>query len=237
VNLHSASRLLYTVHALFFCGFSSLAQPHSDSLTHPADSYPVDFYKQKLGPSAKIFNGREYKPYRAARDETPYLFLQWTIADLEYDGQLYGPVPILFDLSSSAVVINYRGGFLQLVKEKLSQFTVKGRKFVFLHPAGLSAGFYELLYDGNSKVYSLRQKQFKERITGMEIIREFEEQVRFYVMIANELHSIKSKKDLLELFPNQIQAVKTYIRKNNLRFKKHFESDLIAVSMYCDRLE
>jgi hypothetical protein len=192
---------------------------------------------EKLGPNRKFFNGREYIPYRTARDETPYLFLQWTVADLEYDGQQYGPVPILFDLSSSAVIINYRGGFLQLVKERLSHFTIQGRKFVFLHPVGLSAGFYELLYDGNMKVYSHRQKKFKERISGMEIIREFEEQDRFYVMMANEPHSIKSKKDLLELFPGQQQTLNTYIRKKNLRFKKHFESDLIALAIFCDRLE
>src|SRR5882672_727258 len=188
MNLRRASRSLCIVHALlFFCGFNSFAQPHSDSLTYMADSYPVDFYKKKLGPNAKFFNGREYIPYRTAKDETPYLFLQWTIADLEYDGQPYGSVPILVDLSSSAVIINYRGGLLQLVKERLSHFTVQGRKFISLHPAGLSAGFYELLYDGNIKVYSHRQKKYKERITGMEIIREFEEQSRFYVMMANEL--------------------------------------------------
>ena len=238
MNLYSASRSLCTVHALlFFCGFNSLAQPHSDALTPMADSYPVDFYKKKLGPSAKFFNGREYKPYQAARDETPYLFSQWAIADLEYDGQQYGSVPILLDLRSNAVIINYRDGFLQLVKEKLTQFTVNGRKFVFLHPAGLSADFYELLYDGNIKIYSHRQKKFKEQITGMEIIREFEEQVLLYVIVAGELHGIKNKKDFLDLFPNQLQTLKTYMRKKKLRFNKNIEKDLIALSMFCDQLE
>jgi hypothetical protein len=71
----------------------------------------------------------------------------------------------------------------------------------------------------------------------MDLIHEFEEQVQFYIMSANSLYNINSKKDILDLFPNQAQTLKTHMRKNNLRFKKHFESDLVALSLFYDRLD
>jgi hypothetical protein len=221
---------------VFFLSFSSIAQPLSDSLIHVADLYPVAFYGKKLEPSAKFFNGREYRPYQAAKNETPYLFSEWVEADLEYDEQHYGPVPIMLDLRTNAVIINYRSGLLQLVKERLSKVIIKDRAFVLLHPAGLSADFYELLYDGNIKVYSHRQKKIKEWIDGMNIVREFEEFVQFYVMIKNDMHGIKSKNDFLELFTDRGPQLKEHIGKKKLRFKKDFEKDLIELSMFCDRL-
>jgi hypothetical protein len=128
-------------------------------------------------------------------------------------------------------------GYLQLVKEKLSHFVIKGRTFVFLRPAGLSADFYELLYKGKVEVYSHRQRKAQERIDGMNIFREFEEHVQYYVMVKNDLHAIKNKNDFLELFPKQIPQLKAHITKEKLRFKKNFEKDLIVLSEFGDRLE
>jgi len=74
-------------------------------------------------------------------------------------------------------------------------------------------------------------------IKAMEIIRKFEEQVHYYVMMSNELLIVNNKKDLLDLFPKQVPAAKTYIHQHNLRFKKHFESDLIELAGFFDRSE
>ncbi|MBS1505089.1 MAG: hypothetical protein JSS79_00470 [Bacteroidetes bacterium] len=237
MNFRSAFQFICTVQAfLFFSRTNLLAQTHSDTFTSVAESYPVEFYKTKIGPAAKLYNGKEYRPYRARKGETPYLFQRWEKANLEYDGQLYSNVPIMIDLSRSVVIMNYKGGFLQLINEKISHFTVKGRKFVSLHPIGLPTGFYELLYDGNSKVYSLRQRQLQERQWGMEITWEFVEQVSYFIAGSDKLQSVSGNIDVVSLFPGQTQALKTYMRKNNLRFKKHFERDLIAVATYYDQL-
>ncbi|HCW07938.1 MAG TPA: hypothetical protein DGG95_11310 [Cytophagales bacterium] len=237
MNLRGTFRLFCLCLALIFiCGFRSLAQLQTDTLIHWVNSFPVEFYKKSLGTSTRLFNGREYKAYHSAKDENPYLFLDWTKADLEYEGQWYNSVPIMVDISNNGVIINYMGGFLQLVKEKLSQFVIKGRKFIFLQPAGLSPGFYELLYEGQLKIYSHRQKKYKEKLTGMEIVREFEDQERFYVMIENQMHVIKNRKDFLALFPAQMLVLKTEARKKGLRFKKNLRTDLIALSIFCDQL-
>jgi hypothetical protein len=143
----------------------------------------------------------------------------------------------MVDLRSGSVIINYKGDLLQLVKERISQFSTKGRKFVLLHPAGMSPDFYELLYEGNIKMYAHRQKKMMEGIDGMTVVREFEEQTWYYAMIKNELHAVRSKNDFLKLFPNQIQQMKAYIGEKKLRFKKSFEKDLLVLSVFCDRLE
>src|SRR6187551_309682 len=148
------------------------------------------FYTQTIQGRAKLYNGSDYLEYKPVGDEHPYYFSDdWTLGTVEYDGEHFEKVPILYDISNDKLVTEhyYTSNKMQLVSELVGAFTVSNHSFVRLienSPKGISikTGFYEILYNGPTAVYAKQTKTRDEKISAEKILEvSFTEKTRYYI--------------------------------------------------------
>jgi hypothetical protein len=189
--------------------------------------------------SSLLFNGKEYLVYRPLEKEHPYLTVNWLKGTVDYDGDHYSDVFLLYDIDADQLITKYLGGDnFRLVKPFIASFTLGNRKFVQLRDSSVKAGFYEILSDHKFKVYAKREKIWHETAAFDQAIRrEFEERTRYLLLINGSFIEVNNKKSLLQVFAPQATALKQFIREKKLKFKSSvFESTLVQTVAFCEQL-
>ncbi len=184
-----------------------------------------------------IYNGREYNEYRPIAEEHPYLFLVWTEGIISYSGKLFEDVPLLYDLSKDAIITEHSNGIeITLIKEKVNYFILNGHRYEFLNASGLASGFYEILYSGGIKIVAKREKSKRERITTHAVSIDFEEKVKYYLLLDGKFSVISSKRSILKLLVAKSPKTKKGMEEEKLDFKSKKEESFISLAKLYDQL-
>jgi hypothetical protein len=190
-----------------------------------------------------LFNGSKYKEPRQTNDDHPfYLTDDWQKANIQYDGFVFYDVDVLYDLLTDKLVIeHYNGEMVELVRQKLKEFAIEGRKFIQpgTAPAGNTlpeAGFYQVLYDGETKCLARWKKIYQQRVETGAVQVYYDEKILYYVLKNNRYWQVKSKKTLLSLLPEQKQNLKQHIKNNNLDFRRSPQEAFKEILTYHDRI-
>ena len=127
-------------------------------------------YTNTIGTNMHLFNGSEYVDYDRRITGNPFFgSLYFTNGSIVYDDISYSDVKMIYDILNDDVVIkNYTGLALLLVKEKISAFNFAGHYFTKIiadsTTSGIKTGFYDVLYDGSTKLLAKRKKELTEKI-------------------------------------------------------------------------
>ncbi len=201
------------------------------------------FYDRTMEGSGHLYNGSEYKEYQPLVDEHPYYLMDdWALGEVTYEGEVFPDVPLLFDIHrGKLVVLNYsNGNKLQLVNALVDAFTLEGHRFINLKQTTdsitMKTGFYEKLYPRKTQVLARRQKEFNEKINGLELTQSFKETTQYYLETRGQFFQITSKRDMIETLANFKKELKSFIRQNKL-FKKDREASIVQVAQYFDTLK
>jgi hypothetical protein len=201
-----------------------------------------EIYNRFIHGQSRLYNGSEYRDYLSRNDEHPYYGIDdWSYGDIVYDDELYKNVPIFYDLSRDKVISEHllNGAKLELVSEKIASFSMAGHTFVRLQKDKnniITTGFYDQLYDGQTKVYARREKMLQQRVESNDIIALFEERNRLLILKDGKYFPVKKKGTVLDVFEDHKQEVKSFINKNKIRFKSSREADIVRVAAYYDTL-
>jgi hypothetical protein len=201
----------------------------------------ISLYTASIQRQSRLYNGTDYIVYLPKYEEHPYFQLDdWTYGSIIYWGELYENVPLLYDLSIDQVVTEHnRGNPIKLIAEKIDGFTMLDHTFVRLERDSnnnISAGFYDRLYDGTSKVYAKHQKAHRETLEAKEVIPRFDESTRYFLYKDGLLHPVKTKGSVIQILEDHKQEVKTYIRKNRIYFKNNRDVAIVRVTEFYDSL-
>jgi hypothetical protein len=100
----------------------------------------------------------------------------------------------------------------------------------------MPAGFYEVLYGGPATVLAKRKKQVQRgvRVEDPYIFKQYDS---YFVKHNGIYRSVAAEKDLLLLFGDRKEVLKTYLRTNNINFKKDNEAGLVKTAAYYDQLK
>jgi hypothetical protein len=224
-----------------FATFESLSQQIDTAFVALAQKKSSGQYTQAIELQSRLYNGHDYVFYIAKDDEHPYFIVDhWAFGSIVYWGELYENVAMLYDLSTDQVITENRSGAtIRLIAEKIESFTIAGHNFVRLRKDDkndISEGFYDLLYAGKLKVYARYFKEYKETLTNREVIPNYEENKRYFVVKDGIFHGVKSKSTLLNILQDHKQELKSFIRKNRISFHTDKESALVRISEYYDSL-
>ena len=211
------------VFLLFFISSGSNAQVRSIDTTTGA---MYRSYMTTVGSGSNLYNGSEYTAYYPQTNGTPF----WDTVGFQkgivsYEGVMYRGIPIAYDLVSNEVIIrDHRQIVIKLDPAKIDFFQVGGHLFVKFEGDEFSQNtlppdIYDLLFDGSMRVYVKRKKQ---------VSRNFSADGRFAFMSFNAYfvykdamyHSISGKKDLLKLFHDKSDAIKTFWKQQKLNYRK-----------------
>ncbi len=198
----------------------------------------VALYTKAMVAQSGIFNGTEYRDYRPLKDELPLFSVDWVDGSVFYEGEVYENIPLLYDLSTDKLITEHYSSRqkIELIDNKIESFSLGEHHFVHLRDDRLRKGFYELVYDGTTKVYMRRQKTLQQSLAGTEIRRNFEEKEFYYIFKKGNYYSVKNKKSVIAVLKDKKSELNQFIAKNHIRFKISREKSIAMVAEYYDRI-
>jgi hypothetical protein len=164
----------------------------------------------------------------------------WVYGSIVYWNELYENVPLLYDIRNDQIITEHnRGNPIKLISEKVQSFALLDHTFVRLNRDSqnkISDGFYDRLYDGQSKVYAKHSKIFRETLEPPRIIPHFDENTRYFLVKDGVFNVVKSKASVLGVFRDRKHDVKNFIRKNRLSFQHNRETAIVRTAAFYDTL-
>jgi hypothetical protein len=204
---------------------------------------PVGHYKDMTIISQNLYNGRLYYVYDARQEEHQFFeSKKWSKGVIFYDGQQYDSIPMLYDIVRDEVIIkHFNGDNLLLQPAKVSYFKTLDHHYqrftsgVDIEP-DMKTGFYDLLYNGESKALVRRTKQRQEKIIDKRIITLFPQKDFYFIRKDGHYHGVRSKKAVLALFPEHQKTLKRALRDQKIHFRKEREKAIAKIVALHDQL-
>lgn len=205
--------------------------------------YAKKVYTSATGPQSHLYNGSAYVDYVQLEEEHPYyLTNDWSTGSIVYENQRYEDVSLMYNIHSDKVICeNHSGALVDLVATKVSFFEYSGHTFQRFtreddSRKAIDEGFYDVLYNGNTKLVVRRVKMFAQTVRSSEIVNEFSLKEHFYLVKNNTFYPIRSKHSVLEILGDQKQNLNQFIHKNKLKFKKTREESFKKLVAFYDTL-
>ncbi len=201
------------------------------------------YYDSTIAGSARIYNGTEYYLKEVQDNDVGfayYLSPDWTKGTVTYDGVRYPSAYLLYDLVSEKVVVEnpYTSSRIELVSDKVSEFTMANHSFVRLvdnsSSVGLPhSGFYEVLYDGKSKVFVKHSKEIVKKLENGAEKRKFNDARKYFIFSRGQYYAVSSKSSVLNVFRDR----KTELRHVALHSGGDRQATIIELATAYDGME
>jgi hypothetical protein len=202
----------------------------------------IKLYEASLKDQQLYLSGGAYVEPPRTDEQHPYFITdEWQIGSIEFDHHLFNNVYLLYDISSDKVLTESPVGNILSLTEKLSSFKFDKYHFVRIvnESVGNSlprTGYYEVLYNGKTRVIARHEKDAQEQIESTQLRFYYSPSNRFFVFKNGKYHSVKSKKSILKLLGEQKHALRSFISRNKIRFRKNQSIALARVAEYYDTI-
>lgn len=221
-----------------FCFSFVHAQTAVADTTSSAVQSVIQQYKNKQGDNLLLYNGIEYARSYLHTTGTPFLFSDsFPAGSVVYDGVSYQNVPLNYDIAGNCVVIKNKDNFLiELVNGKIGSFVLNNRQFVSLTAddlpkSAMSPGIYEV-YDFSPAAVFISYQKVVQRAANAADLDHFTEFREIYLKNGSDIFRIKNNKELLAVFSDQQKAISSYLRQNNLSYKRNPEETVVKAAAY-----
>jgi hypothetical protein len=219
------------------------SEASSNTLSSPPP-LPSAIYQEATILSPHLYNGQRYHIYDSrSKDHQFFQIEDWKQGIIEYDGQRFEAIPMLYDIVKDVIVIKYHGrsGLIQLQSERVKNFAFIDHHFVRIEKneeqeINIPTGFYDLLYNGSTKVLARHVKQRQEQIENNKVNVYFLPKNFFYLQKDGLYYPIHSQKAAFDLFSDQKKALKKHLREQRIKFRKDRENALIQMATQYDKL-
>ncbi len=200
------------------------------SRQHALEQYDTYFENQ-----SRLYNGSQYREPVQTNDTHPFFpHDDWQRADIEYDGLVFKDVDVLYDVHTDKLVIEYfNGNMVELIRDKVKGFTIGSRVYrnfgVDRDPTLPWAGFYEVLLDGEFQCLARRSKEAVQSIEDMTVEITYRDKTAYFVRRDGVYYPVRSKRSLLKLFIDEKSALRHYIKRDRISFKRDPDTALVKV--------
>lgn len=216
------------------------AQINNDIEISPSEKNAISKFVSGIRQQSRIFNGPTYYTYGSKVDGTA-LFLDspFVKGKLVYEHETYDQVPLMYDLYINKLVSINKGSAFSFVSEKVNDFYIEGYHFSYintsLYKTAIPNGFFEVAYEGKSKVLIKRSKKLKFS-TRAETPYYFKVNDEYFLLKDNQLLKIDSESALLSLFKDKKSELKKYLAREKIKFNQDPAKAMVAVTSYYEKL-
>jgi hypothetical protein len=222
----NSQRTLWLLFAFFLSAQVADAQDDSSAETFRSNSLEAAT-SRLIDIQKAIYIGPRYFPYfQKFGKGHPFLpdFSSQT-DEIEYDGVLYRPVDLIYDIFKDQVIIeNPNSERIILLGKKIQRFVIDGKEFQPVDTvSGLTPGFYEILYNNDIALVAKWSKSLRGYL--------WKQKVNYFV-VTDRAYAIDNKSDLLNVFKDKQVDIKNFIRDNKLNFKENNGDDLRRVVQF-----
>lgn len=216
---------------------------HQDSSwVQGAVASAVSQYHEVFPNTVLLYSGLYYIDYDQGVDGFPYFFDEYfTDGSVVVDGRRF-EASIKYDCHKDKLVIDNVFGDLELISQRVEQFEIYGHLFrnirdVSVYDGKLDAGFYDILYEGDIKLYSKRLKSFVEYTSDRVLKREFLTKDRFYLIKDDLVKTVKNKRGVMMVFKDKRSVLKKKLKEAKVNFNHSFEKAVIMTTQLYDELK
>jgi hypothetical protein len=219
---------------------------YGDEQAQKAFSKAVKTYDSYLGKNSFTYTGVSYyDPYGGLKGHPFFYEDYWEPGNVVYDGNAYDSIDMMYDIYKDILTIENFGlnglpSPIQPYGPKVESFQLHGYHFIRLETdtiSNIKEGFYNLMFDGVKTQFIIRRR--KEIVSTNEIhtIREmFVEKDRYYIKKDSLYIQVKKKKSIIKALADQGKEIKSFIRKNGLKFRDNPDDQITKVVTYYDTL-
>jgi hypothetical protein len=202
----------------------------------------IAFYHQSAGDQVRLFNGREYKPYRIAFISGQPFFMseKFAAGSIIYEDVFYDNVQLLYDEVKNMIIVE-TGVRIEMINERIRQFSIAGHSFSRLpqdsatgHPGD---GFYETLYSGKIQLYKIEKKQISEDLSDTEGVRGVVTARKYYyIRKGDQYYPVKSKNSIYDILREKRNELQQFVKRTGLSYRKDPENMLIKIAGFYEQL-
>jgi hypothetical protein len=245
--IDKASCLVFGV-AVFFTGnaFSQITVTDS-TINAIALQNSIHLYHDYLSPETGLYDGSEYPfsvyyPTPITEGDPFFYSTSFDSGVVCYNDIVYNRVPLLYDVIQQELLISDPSGIyiIRLDNSKVKWFSVWGFNFVNIgkeesSATGLSAGYYEVLYNGPSAVYKWVSKIIKQSGATASGLNTYTiNAYKYYIRIGGTFNRVKNKKSLLSVFKRKKKSLQQFLRVKKIKIKKQMDYGLASVASWYD---
>ena len=159
------------------------------------------------------------------------------------NGRIWHNRDVRYDICNDELeTMAEKGLIVQINKELVSAFAINyGNniyRFIKLDKDSLNniEGYINVLYQGTVSLFV----KYTKKILPLAVDHKydaFEQTYRIFMMKDGKMHQIRNKHNIILLFGNYKQQIKSYIRSNKLKTSKNVPESFIPLAEFCDKLE
>jgi hypothetical protein len=201
-------------------------------------------YEQSVANQHLYLTGSAYVEPRQTNDEHAFFITnEWVTGSINYDGQSFNNVPLLYDLTIDQVITeSVHSNLLVFPSGKISSFTIGNHYFKYIHKSfgGNTlprSGFYEILYDGPTMVVCQRIKAVQEVIEGQAVQIYYKDRSRVFILKNDRFFPVKSESSVLKVLGDKKNQTASFIRKNKIRLKRNPQAFGLVAQFYDSLIE
>lgn len=222
------------------------AQSSQDtSLYNLAYTNAVNSYIKASASQAPYLSGPLYPkyPFYISEGQPYYKYKVAMPGTLWYDDLRYDSVKLLYDEVADEVLAEdfYHTEMIRLPKDRVKGFAFATDRFVLLsgdEGRSLDRGFYQVLYNGNIKVYRKETKTIQEKANPVNISeRVVESHVLYYMWIDGRYRAFTKSKSFLSFFREHRKAVREHLAQKGLNVKSLSDESIAEAASYFDQLK
>jgi hypothetical protein len=185
-----------------------------------------------------IFDGIEYREkYVTINGNHKYFQTsEYLIGNIIYNEQPYYDIEMKYDLYNDELIVKLRNniGFfvIKLIKEKIDNFTINNHSFVKItsNDKKFNSEIFEILFKSNDLILYKKHKKFrKEHLDKKFAYSEFSYKKEYLLYFNESYYSIKTKKNLIQLFPEHKRQINSLIRSNKRLLYSNLDTNVIQL--------
>ncbi len=203
-------------------------------------------YNEAIGGNSQVYNGPEYVSQVQQKKVIgdPYYFdFDWQQGSIHFSDHLYEHVSLRYDLLKDKLLVEFSQGYesIELITNRVKYFVIHDHTFVRLSPSAdkspMEEGFYDLIYDGQSKVLVKRYKVTKDISDQGIMTVEYIEKRKLFLQQGERFIPIRVKRDALNAFGENKTEVRKFLVREKIQFKSDPEMALAAMATFNDQMQ
>ncbi|MEA1887173.1 MAG: hypothetical protein U9N72_08200 [Bacteroidota bacterium] len=164
----------------------------------------------------------------------------WYKADITINGIPFNDVKIKYDIYNDELLANYYDKrIIILNNENIEKFTIyindHELHFKNFHERGNMAGYYQLIYEGQSKLYKKWRKKRAQFVIEARY-DEFQDDDAIIIVLEDRPYEIRKRRNLLKILSDKKSEIRSFIRQEDIRLDFDKPESLIPVLKYYDNL-
>ncbi len=207
-------------------------------------------FVNEAGEFSNIYRGEAPMIYNFRHIGTFYAYSEtFEVGNVCFNGKVYYDLKLNLNshLDELNLEVGDAGRKVVLNTDFVDWFSYGGRKFVnhkdFNNNTGSipQPGYFQLLYNGSSKLYKKIKKIYSERInenasadSKSKLEKHFLVNESFYLLRDRKFVIVKKKRDFLLLYKSRKKEIRQFIRENNLDLREDKEHSFAQIVKFLE---